>query len=329
MRTITKKILVPVIATMMMAAGFAHAEPRRITCVAPASPGGGFDLTCKLLQSAFQKSDLLEKPMPVTYMPGGIGAVAYNSIVGNRSAEPGTLVAFTSGSLLNLAQGKFGRHDENAVRWLAAVAANYGILAVRKDSPYQSLDDLVEAMRENPGQVVIGGSGTVGSQYWTQSALFARTIGVEPRSMRYVSFEGGGDAFTAVMGDHIQLLSSNAGSVLAHVESGDLRVLALLADEPQHGRLEGMPTAKEQGYDFSWPVIMGYYMGPKVKDEEYNWWKERFETLVKSDDFTETLDQFSVQPFTLMGDELAAYIQKQVAEYRALATEFGLAEQKR
>ena len=57
------------------------AEPKRPECIAPAKPGGGFDLTCKLAQSGLKDSGLLEAPMRVTYMPGGVGAVAYNAVV--------------------------------------------------------------------------------------------------------------------------------------------------------------------------------------------------------------------------------------------------------
>ena len=122
-------------------------EPKRPECIAPASPGGGFDLTCKLAQSALINEKLLTKPMRVTYMPGGVGAVAYNAVVAQRPADAGTLVAWSSGSLLNLAQGKFGRFDESAVRWLAAVGTSYGAIAVKSDSPYKTLDDLVQALK--------------------------------------------------------------------------------------------------------------------------------------------------------------------------------------
>ena len=151
-------------ASCLMLAGQALAdEPRRPECIAPAAPGGGFDLTCKLAQSALVESKLLKSPMRVTYMPGGVGAVAYNAVVAQRPSEEGTITAFSSGSLLNLAQGKFGRFDENAVKWLAGVGTSYGALAVRKDSPLKNLDDLVKALKENPGKVVIGSGGTVGS----------------------------------------------------------------------------------------------------------------------------------------------------------------------
>lgn len=73
--------------------------------------------------------------MRVTYMPGGVGAVAYNAVVAQRPADAGTLVAWSSGSLLNLAQGKFGRFDETNVRWLAAVGTSYGAIAVKAIRP--------------------------------------------------------------------------------------------------------------------------------------------------------------------------------------------------
>lgn len=137
-------------ASCLVLAGYAIAEPKRPECIAPASPGGGFDLTCKLAQSALVNEKLLSKPMRVTYMPGGVGAVAYNAVVAQRPADAGTLVAWSSGSLLNLAQGKFGRFDEGAVRWLAAVGTSYGAIAVKSDSPYKNLDDLVQALKKTP-----------------------------------------------------------------------------------------------------------------------------------------------------------------------------------
>ncbi|HEX5844562.1 MAG TPA: tripartite tricarboxylate transporter substrate binding protein, partial [Pseudomonas sp.] len=106
-------------ACMAFAGQLLAAEPKRPECIAPAKPGGGFDLTCKLAQSGLKDHGLLKAPMRVTYMPGGVGAVAYNAVIAQRADDPGTITAFSSGSLLNPAQGKFGRYDETGVRWLA------------------------------------------------------------------------------------------------------------------------------------------------------------------------------------------------------------------
>ncbi|WP_137818886.1 tripartite tricarboxylate transporter substrate binding protein [Pseudomonas sp. 2FG] len=301
------------------------AEPKRPECIAPAAPGGGFDLTCKLAQSGLLDAKLLTKPMRVTYMPGGVGAVAYNAVVAQRPTDGNAIVAFSSGSLLNLAQGKFGRFDENAVRWLAAVGTSYGAIAVRSDSPYKTLNDLVKALQENPDKVVIGSGGTVGSQDWMQTALIARAAGIDPRKLRYVALEGGGEIATALLGGHIQVGSTDISDSMPHVQSGGMRLLAVFAEQRlPEAAMADIPTAKEQGYDIVWPVVRGFYLGPKVSDAEYNWWKDAFDKLLTSDDFAKLRDQRELFPFAMTGPELDSYVKKQVADYKLLAKEFGL-----
>ncbi|RMU74093.1 Tripartite tricarboxylate transport system protein TctC [Pseudomonas syringae pv. apii] len=312
-------------AGCMLIASQLLAEPKRPECIAPASPGGGFDLTCKLVQSALINEKILTSPMRVTYMPGGVGAVAYNAVVAQRPADAGTLVAWSSGSLLNLAQGKFGRFDENAVRWLAAVGTSYGAIAVKSDSPYKNLDDLVQALKADPSKVVIGSGGTVGSQDWMQTALIAKVAGINPRALRYVALEGGGEIATALLGGHIQVGSTDISDSMPHILSGDMRLLAVFAekriDEPE---MKDIPTAKEQGYDIVWPVVRGFYLGPKVSDEDYNWWKASFDKILASEDFAKLRDQRELFPFAMSGAELDTYVKKQVADYKVMAKEFGL-----
>ncbi|WP_434457242.1 tripartite tricarboxylate transporter substrate binding protein [Stutzerimonas urumqiensis] len=300
------------------------AEPNRPECIAPAKPGGGFDLTCKLAQSGLKNAGLLEEPMRVTYMPGGVGAVAYNAVVAQRPDEPGTITAFSSGSLLNLAQGKFGRYDEDAVRWLAGIGTDYGAISVRADSPYKNLDDLIAAMKKDPASVVFGAGATIGGQDWMQTALIAREAGVDPKKLRYVAFEGGGETLTAMLGGHVQVTSSGLGEVAPQLEAGKIRVLAVLSDERLPGDLSNIPTAKEQGYDITWPVIRGFYMGPEVSDEDYNWWKTRFDTLLAKPEFAELREQRDLFPLNMTGEELTAFVNKQVKDYKDLAAEFGL-----
>ena len=203
----------PLIALLLTGSALlAHAAGplEKTECIAPAKPGGGFDLTCKLVQSGLLNGKFITSPMRVTYMPGGIGAVAYNSIVAQRPDYANTIVAFSSGSLLNLAQGKFGRYNENDVRWLAVVGTDYGAVTVAADSPFKTLKDVLAAVKADPTKVVFGAGGTVGSQDWMKAALTARAAGVDPRAMRFVAFEGGGEALTALQGGHIRVFTGDA-----------------------------------------------------------------------------------------------------------------------
>jgi putative tricarboxylic transport membrane protein len=315
-------------AIVAFAATTALAGPLDKTeCIAPAKPGGGFDLTCKLAQTALTNGNYIKDPMRVTYMPGGIGAVAYNAIVAQRPGEDNTIVAFSGGSLLNLAQGKFGRYNENEVRWLAAVGADYGAVIVTKDSPFKSLKDLMAAVKADPTKVVFGAGGTVGSQDWMKAALVARTAGIDYKGMRFVAFEGGGEATTALQGGHIHVYSGDASEVAEKIAAGaPLRVLAVMADKRLPGTLSGVPTAKEQGYDIQWPIIRGFYMGPKVKDAEFKVWTDTFAKMMATMEFEKLREERGLFPFTMTGADLDKYVKAQVKDYRKVADEFGLAK---
>lgn len=302
-----------------------QAEPRRPECIAPAQPGGGFDLTCRLTQAALKESGALKSPLRIVYMPGGVGAVAYNNIVAQRPSEGGAIVAFSGGSLLNLAQGKFGRYTVDDVRWLAAIGADYGVAVVREDSPFNSLGDLMNALKEDPTKVVFGAGGTVGSQDWMKAALTAKAADVDFRRMRFVAFEGGGEGITALRGNHIQAYMGDAAEAITMMEGGSpIKVLAVFHNERLPGRLADVPTAKEQGFDIEWPIIRGFYLGPKVSDEDYNWWVESFKTAMGTEEFAKLQAQQGLFPFSLTGAELDAYVKEQVTEYGELAKSFGL-----
>lgn len=315
-----------IVAALLVGTGLAHAEPRRPECVAPSKPGGGFDMTCKLAQIGLKDQGMLKKPMRVVYMPGGIGAVAYNMVVAQKPSAGDMITVFSSGSLLNIAQGKFGQYDQHDVKWLAALGATYGAIVVRSDSPYQTLEDLLADLRKDPKGLAVGGNGTVGSQLWMQAALLMREAQVNPRELRYVGFDAMGDVFTALLGGHVQVISTDISVAANYVESGDVRVLAVLAEERMGDKLASIPTAKEQGYDVSWPMIRGVYTGPQVKPQDYDWWKSSFDALAKTDDFERLVRRSDLFPFYLAGDELSEYVDKEVERYRQLAAEFGLAE---
>ncbi|MDU6538357.1 tripartite tricarboxylate transporter substrate binding protein [Mixta calida] len=323
------KIITALTSTLMalsVSTAFAAEAPSRTECIAPAKPGGGFDLTCKLLQVSLQETKQISSPMRVTYMPGGVGAVAYNAIIAQRPAEAGTVVAFSGGSLLNLSQGKFGRYSVDDVKWLAAVGTDYGMVAVRDDAPWKTLGELMTAMKNDPTKVVVGAGASIGSQDWMKTALLASKAGIDPRKMRYVAFEGGGEPVTALLGNHIQVVSGDMSEMVPHLQAGKLRVLAVMSDKRLPGKLASVPTAKEQGFDVEWPIIRGFYLGPKISEADYQWWEETFKKLVNTPEFQKQRDMRGLFEFNLFGKELDSYVKTQVADYREKAKSFGLAK---
>ncbi len=322
MRNAIRFVALTAAASVSSLAAFAAID--KPECIVGAKPGGGFDLTCKLATQALQDLKLLKEPMRSTYMPGGIGAVAMNAVVAQRAADPNVVVAFSGGSLLNIAQGKFGKWTENDVKWVAAVGTDYGSISVGKNAPWKNLAEVAAAMKADPAKVPLGGGGTVGSQDWTKAAMLAKKIGIDPKAMRWVSFEGNGEATTALMGGHIQVMFGDVSADEAQAVAGNIRTIAVLSGKRLEGKMGNVPTAKEQGYDLQWPIIRGFYTGPKVSDADYKSWQDMFRKAMATKEFATLREQRGLQPFDLTGAELDAYVKKQVGEYRKIAEEFGL-----
>jgi putative tricarboxylic transport membrane protein len=298
--------------------------PQNAECIAPAAPGGGFDVTCRLTTRMLSELRLVASPIRTQNMPGGIGAVAINHINAQRAADPNVIVAFSTGSWLNMAQRRFGRFAENDVRWIGAVGADYGIIAVKRDSRFQTLADLVAGFRENIAGIPVGSSGAVGSQDWTKVALIARAAGQDPRRMRYVPFEGGGAAMAALLGGHIQLFPGDASEIRGQFEAGEIRLLAVLAPQRLPGFLSVVPTAKEQGVDVEWPIVRGFYGPPRMPDAAYNYWVDVLQRLHAHPAWPEARAAQGMFEFNMVGEEFSALAKRRTEEYRQLARDVGL-----
>lgn len=323
MNAILKKFAFAGVVTAMLTGG-AFALPQKTECLVGAKPGGGFDVTCRLAANALLAAKLIETPMTVTYMEGGVGAIAYNHVNGKRAADPSLIVAASTGSALLLAQGKFGNYDENAVRWIGALGADYGVIVVGADSPYKTMKELSDAYAADPGKFPIGGGGAVGSQDWMKAALIAKGAGQDPKKMRYVALEGGGAVLTALEGGHIKIGAGDASEMVKHHLAGKVRILAVMSPERLTGDLADIPTTREQGYDFDWVIWRGYYTGGKVSDADYASWTDTFKKLAATPEFKTELAARGLFPYTLIGADFDAKVKGDVERFKTLAKEAGL-----
>jgi putative tricarboxylic transport membrane protein len=321
-----KRILGIAVAAVLMGSGASAlaAGPSRPECVAPARPGGGFDLTCRIAVQAMEAAKALNRPMAVTYMPGGIGAVAYNVYNTTKAADPNAIVAFSTGSILNMVTGKFGNWGVGDARYIATAGTDYGAVVVRNDSPFRTLGDLMAKLTADPTSVVLGAGGSVGSQDWMKAALLARAANVDPRRMRYVAFEGGGDAITNLLGGNIQAYTGDAGEMMSHLGDGQMRILAVLAPERLPGAYAQIPTAKEAGFDVTWAIYRGFYMGKNVPDEAYNFYVDAFRKASETEAFRQIQEAQGLFPFNKSADELRSFLMQDAERMREVALSVGL-----
>ena len=294
-------------------------------CVAPSKPGGGFGLTCGLAAAALQTVRPARTPLPTRYLPGGIGAVAFDQVATRRLGGPGTLVAFSSGSLLNIAQGRFGPHPVGTVRFIATLGTDYGVIAVHRDARYQNLAQVVAALQRDSARVVFGAGGTIGSQDWIKAAQLVRAAGQDHKKMRFVAFEGGGEALKALKGGHLDIFTGDAAEAMQAAAQGlPLRFLAVLAPARLQGTLAGLPTAREQGVDLVWPTVRGLYMAATAPEAAVRAWTSAFEAAMAAPGYAALCSRFGLYPFALTGAALDGFVQRSLQDYRRMAQDLGL-----
>jgi putative tricarboxylic transport membrane protein len=274
------------------------------------------------LNDALLKSKEIKKPLQIVYQPGGVGALAYKSTILQHASDKARLVAFSSGTLLNLAQNRFGEYGVDDVRWLAVLGIDYGVVVVNANAPYKDLKSLIKAIQLNPELIAFGSSGTIGSQDWIKAALISREAGVSHKKMKVVAFEGGGDALNALQGGHIQVLTGDTGEVTKLLTAGKVRVLAVLSEQRLPGIWGAIPTAREQGYDLTWSSLRGVYTGPNVSAKDAHELEDAIKKSVTKKNYDSYLSSYGFQYRMVTGEELQLLVKKNVDDYKKLLLQY-------
>ena len=300
-------------------------DPGPTECIAPANPGGGWDFTCRQVGKTLQDLGLISGTMQVTNLTGGSGGVAYAEVTGKRNEDNNLIVAASSATSTRLAQGAFPGASMDQVRWLASVGADYGIIAVAADSPVQTLPELMDQVKSDPSSVSFAGGSAVGGWDHLKILIAARAAGIDDvRSVKYVAFEGGGEAITQLLAGSVQAFSGDASEAKGFVDSGDVRVLAVLAPERMPGEFGEFPTAKEQGIDAVGANWRGFYAPGDMSEEAYDYWVDAISTLYASDEWKGIMEANGLAPLDLQGAEFESFVQGSVDEIEGLSREIGL-----
>ena len=299
-------------------------KPDNPECIAPASPGGGWDFICRTTAKTLFDLGLIDQAMQVTNMTGGGGGVAFAHVTKERNEDDNVIVAASVSTSACLAQGIFKGSSADDVYWLATFGTEYGAIAVDKDSEYQTLEDLVEAIKADPRSIAIAGGSSVGSYDHIKPMLLAKAGGMEDvRQLKYVAFSGGGEAITSLLSGSVQVFSGDFSEVRGFYESGDVRVLAVLGPK----RLKAfpdIPTAVEQGYDVDGLNWRGLYMPAGASDAAKKFWSDAIQKMTESAEFQQALEEASIEEFNNFGDDMQAFVTKNISDVETMSKELGI-----
>lgn len=309
-----------VAALMMSAAAPAMAEE----CIAPANPGGGWDFTCRQIGRIMTELGLVPNMVQVTNVAGAGGGVAYAQVVADRNDDASVFVAASSATTTRLAENAFAGATADQVRWVGTIGGDPGVIVVGKDSPYQNLTDLVEAVKADPSKVAFAGGSAVGGFDHLKVLMMLDKAGFgDARAVKYIGLDGGADAITQTVGGFAQAMTGDLSEITGFIKAGDVRALAVLSDERIAG-FDDIPTAKEQGVDITAMNWRGIYVPKGISDEDYNKWVDWLKQVGASEQWQQAMAENGLAPYDIFGADFETFVAENVTEIEGIAKEIGL-----
>lgn len=291
------------------------------TIVAPAAPGGGWDSTARSMAEVLL-SEGISASAQVQNVPGAGGTVGLAQFASATSGDASQLIVggyvmvgaiLTNASPVSLA-------DVTPIARLTGEAVG---IAVSASSPIQTIGELVDMMKADPGAVSWGGGSAGGVDHITVG-LLAKAAGVDPTKINYVAFAGGGEALAAILGNQVTVGISGVGEFLPQVEAGTMRMLAVSTAEKWAGT--DAPTLMESGYDVNvqnWRMVAA---APGLSDEQKATVAADIDKMVNSAGWKSTLETKGWADTYLAGAEFDAQLTAEIEATTAVLKDIGLVQ---
>ncbi|MGH8813750.1 MAG: Bug family tripartite tricarboxylate transporter substrate binding protein [Advenella sp.] len=276
-----------------------------IQLIIPFAPGD----TDKMLRPIVDRMrDALGQPVVMQYKPGAGGGVGASQVA-NAKADGYTLVGSSPGALVivPLANKEF-KYTTESFAPVAAFTKGAFLLLVPGDSPYKTLEDLVNEAKTKPGTITYGSSGTMGITHLL-TEIFSKNANIE---LMHIPYQGSTPAVVDLLGKEINMATAAIAPALGYVKSGRLRALAVISDR-RSALLPDVPTVAELGYGVSSPALYGI-VAPKGTSKErvhaiYEAAKKAIE--IHKDEINKNLTTLGAEIQLLDPEQYTAYLQEQ------------------
>jgi putative tricarboxylic transport membrane protein len=293
-------------AVLLALSAVAVAQPkypqRTVEVVVPYAPGGGTDNLMRMITGIIDENKWAPVALNVVNRAGS-GAVGFNYLI-NKKGDAHVIAGATPMIVSGKIEGRLPGNHRDAMTTLMIVAIDELMLSVRAESPFKTIDDFVSAARAKPGGLTVGGTAT-----FTEDHIFTYLFEQAAKiRVKYVPFNSGGEVTASLMGGHIDAAVENPNEIVAQVEAGKARNLAVaarkrLTDAPD------VPTFAEKGYEFYWEQMRGVVGPANMPPEAAKWWVE---TLKKVTDTRKWQEQYIkrnlLTPTQWTGEEANKYL---------------------
>jgi len=244
-----KKTLTALVLALSATVALAEYPEKPIEVIVGYSAGGGTDVMARTV-AQFLEQELGEgASVVVKNMPGAGGQIGFTEVAG-AAPDGYTLGTFNLPAALALTKDRVADYDVSSFTYLANFVEDPNTITVAASSPFQTLGELLDAAKADPGAITLGLSSLGGNDHFGAN-MMAAASGAE---FTLVPFKGASNARTAIMGGHVAAGTMALGQTSNFPD--ELRVLAVLADERSPFRPD-VPTAKELGFDVQMSSLRG------------------------------------------------------------------------
>jgi len=247
--TVVSAVVILAMVGICGVASAAEWPAKPVTVIVPWSAGGGTDLIARLVFSYAE--DLLGQKVIIVNKPGAGSEIGLTELA--LSKPDGYTWGFTNSPIVEgIILSRKTRFTLESFEPCCNVVYDPGIIVVRSDSPFKTMEEFIKYAKENPGVITVGNTGS-GSDDDIAVRIFEREAGIK---VTQVPFEGAAPQTTALLGGHISAGAINVTEAVPYVNAQKMRALAVMA-EKRSRLLPDVPTFKELGYD----VISGSARG--------------------------------------------------------------------
>ena len=290
---------------------FAQKYPSKtVEVVVPYAPGGGTDNLMRTITGIIDENKWSPVPLNVNNRAGGSGAIGYNYLI-NKKGDPHVIAGATPMIVSGKIEGRLPGNHRDAMTVLMIVAIDELMLSVRTESPYKTIDDFVKAAKAKPGGLTVGGTATLTEDH-IFTYLFEKAAGIQ---LKYVPFNSGGEVTAALMGGHIDAAVENPNEIVAQIESGKAKNLAVAAQKRLKDAAD-VPTFAERGYKFYWEQMRGVVGPANMSPEAVKWWQDTLKKVVQTKKWQEDyIKRNLLTPTDWTGDQALKYLDSLNTKY--------------
>ena len=312
------------LASLATGANAADYPKKPITLVAPYGAGGASDMASRTMASVLPK--YVGQPVMVVNRTGA-GGVTGSTFVNKSKPDGYTLLLARIGSQSVSPAMKVNipyKYDDFTM--LAVIELNPVVCATASSKPYKTMKDLVEAAKAKPGELSYSSAG-VGSLLHVAVPLVLREMGVkDPKNtMNHVPFKGGGNAATAAVGGHVDLVCTNSSALTGHIAGGKLRPLMVTTKDRQPFAPD-TPTARELGFP-KIEVLVGWsgiYGPPGMDDATAKTLRDALQKVKKDKAWNKFTKALGSVPYILDGPGTKKFVDDQFNAFNSLVSDLGM-----